>query len=144
METLKLGELFRLLRPKILGLLREQGGLYHELTTPSVHTSWDGDGKTSTDNGNLDINTLWGIPSTARVIHVQMTLGSNTAGKYANLGYSSESGKTSFVGQIIQSTSYTIVAIGNVTVNGGNVYFSCNGADGATVTVYIRVLGYYI
>lgn len=141
MDKLRIGELFGLLKPRILGLMRERGGMYVALTAPATHSAWDGDSKTNANNGALNVNTLWGVPSTARAVHVQMSVGSTTVGAYANLGYSST--HPSYVGQVVQHASYINVINGMVTVNNGTVYFSCGGA-GATVTVYIRVLGYFI
>lgn len=119
------------------------GYIYVPLSTPLTSTSWDGDNKTSSNNGTIDLSSVFGVPAGIKAVKLSVQLQCNTAGKYANFGINST--YNYMLGQIIQVANAKIVMQGDVNCDSnGDIYFATDAATGSEMSVYVRIWGYYI
>lgn len=53
---------------------------------PLTSTSWDGDAKTTANNGTIDLSAVFGVPAGVRAVLVMLTVQDATDGIYVQLG----------------------------------------------------------
>jgi len=114
---------------------------YYALTTKSVHTSWDGDSK-STGESTVSLTSTWTItvPSYAKAIQIRMRVESATAGASVSVGNSTDKYQMTLFAPA-SSTSVPSGGNGIITLDNTNIYVN---VAGATCNVYIWILGWFI
>ena len=130
----------RLTAPKII---IDHGGTYAytyvPLSAPLTSTAWDGDAKTSANDGILDLSSVFSAPAGIKAINCSISQVSGTPGTTMRLGPSS-----SQPSQLICRTQVASVSANNSgTVNcdsNGDVYVTISAA----LTALIEIWGYYI
>jgi hypothetical protein len=120
-----------------------RGGTDYQLTPPVVlpsaltSTSWDGDAKTTADNGVIDLSAVFGVPAGVKTVLVKLIGASTTVGRYFGVGPDA----TMWVAQR--------VAVANQNVYIGPAPCACdaNGditfyTDGNMSAMHIQIFGY--
>ena len=113
---------------------------YVPLASPLTSTSWDGDSKTSANDGILDLSSVFSAPAGIKAASVRMSCQAGTVGHHVRLGPSD-----TYDAQLIcrpQATGVTADAYGTVNCDAnGDFYVTINGSP---TSVYIEIWGYYI
>lgn len=112
---------------------------YHPLTTPLTSTSWDGDAKTTANNGTIDLSAVFGLPAAATAVSVMFAIKAAAADVYAGLGPDA----TDFDNVVTRTQVANIWSYnsGVVSLTGGDLVFVCGGN---LTGVYIKIYGYWI
>jgi hypothetical protein len=109
----------------------------HYLTTPLTSTSWDGDSKTSANNGTIDLSAVFGVPAGVTAVLVRLSARSTSVTDYGLLGPSS--GQPNALVARTQVANIYIDTMGIVPCDGsGDMYFTASG----TVLTIIEIWGY--
>lgn len=113
----------------------------HPAATPYTNTGWDGDTKTSANNGWLTANNLFpSVPTAAKAIFVRVSVSSSTAGDYVTLGGNSTAGNAAIVCRAQVAGQYNDGS-GLVPLDGsGRFYFTASGS----LSVFLQVHGYLV
>ena len=114
---------------------------YVPLTTPLTSTSWDGDAKTTANNGIIDLSSVFSAPAGIKAVSVFFATTSATASRISRLATNEANYDKGL--EILGQVANIKNAISGVLPcdANGDVYFSCSGDLAA---VYIRILGYWI
>lgn len=108
------------------------------LTSPATSTSWDGDTKTSADDGVLDLSTVFSIPAGVTAILVRLAARSSSVGDYVLLGPSS--GAPDALAATVAVSGQYADNTGEVPCTSGDVHVTISG----TCDVVITIWGYAI
>jgi hypothetical protein len=107
--------------------------------TPLTSTAWDGDAKTTGDNGVIDLSSVFSVPAGVKGVLVKIIGASSTVGRYFGVG--AEDGSP--------------IVAQRVSIAGQNAYMGplpcpcdANGdlhfyTDGNMTAMYILIYGYY-
>jgi hypothetical protein len=112
--------------------------MMHYLTTALTSTSWDGDSKTSGNNGTIDLSAVFGVPAGVKAVLVRLSARSATPStSYALLGPSSAQ-NDALVSRVQVANTWQDSS-GVVPCNAsGDIYFTCGG----TCDIVIEIWGY--
>jgi len=115
---------------------------FYPLTTPLTSTSWDGDAKTSADNGIIDLSASFGAPANIKAISVRVEVTSTTAGKAVFIKTATGVGNALVVTTQVADLPLNAYTIVPCDAN-GDVYFIAE--TGATFTsVTLEIYGYWL
>ncbi len=110
------------------------------LPTAATSTSWDGDAKTTADNGTLDLSAVFGLPAGIKGIMARLSVKAAAADRRASLrsanGASEALTARTQVANIYTHTSGFCPCDAN-----GDVFWDCNGD---LTNVYLEITGYVI
>lgn len=110
------------------------------LTTKLTSTSWDGDAKTTADNGIIDLSSVFSAPAGIKAVLVRLAMTDSTINTYARLGPSS--GQPDAMVVRTASANQQMEDTGIVPCDSnGDVYFSVSANVDA---VHIQIWGYFI
>lgn len=106
------------------------------LTTPLTSTSWDGDAKTTGDNGTIDLSAVFSVPAKVKAVLVRMTVQDETPGVVATLRQSS--GALSMLSARIQVVDIPADETGWVPCDAnGDFYFQTSGElDAVSIVIW--------
>lgn len=110
------------------------------LTTGLTSTNWDGDAKTTADNGTIDLSAEFGVPANVKAVLVRLAHSDSTPGRVCRVGPNaawSYTLTTVTPAAGIQDTNTAIVPCDN----NGDIYFYCNGDVN---NVYMQIYGYML
>ena len=110
------------------------------LQVPLTSTAWDGDAKTTGNNGIIDLSAVFGVPAGVKAIIVLMKFNDETANVQVGLGPSSTHNDMVSGDTIIANQEKHVT--GTVTCDAnGDVYWGCSDEiDNCTIKIY----GYYV
>ena len=129
-----------MLHPSAGGAERQPVAAFFPCTPPLTSTSWDGDAKTTANNGLVNARTVFGVPAGAVAVAVLLEIKSASVGIYAGLGPNSSYYYS--ILQLTQAANVQIDAAGIVTLDAsGNFYFKTSGS--LTYTA-IYITGYFL
>lgn len=116
------------------------GHIHIELTTPLTSTSWDGDAKTTADNGVIDLSAVFGVPAGVAAVDVVLLGVATSAGVYygvrpASSGHRAVPGRTQVANVYCESA-----AVCPCDAN-GDIYFVTSGN---LAGVHLQIWGYYL
>ena len=118
----------------------EQGPGLVFLRTQLTSTSWNGDAKTSANNGILDLSTLFGVPAGIKAVLVGMTVYSTTGAINLELAPDSDANDAPPLSATTVASSY-VSRSGWVPCDAnGDIYFSSSSATAANV--WLEIWGY--
>lgn len=121
-------------------------GQFVPLTTPLTSTSWDGDAKTTGDDGAIDLQAAapagFAAPAGIKAVAVRLTITDGTVGENAYLGSANSAPQNTAVRAIIDITNQSAFASGIVPCDAnGDIWFACSGNLN---NVYIVIYGYWL
>ena len=109
------------------------------LETPLTSTSWDGDAKTTANNGLIDLSSVFSAPAGIKAVTARIEIKGTMVGVFGGIGGSTSAYS---VGQTIQVVNTQISGGGIVPCNSsGDIYFYCNGN---LAEVKIEIFGYWM
>jgi hypothetical protein len=120
-----------------------RGGTAYTVSPPVVlaaaltSTSWDGDAKTTADNGTIDLSAVFGVPAGVKSVLVKLIGASATVGRYFGVGPDA----TMWVAQRVAVANQNVY-IGPAPCAcdaNGDIYFYC---DGNMSAMHIQIFGY--
>lgn len=114
-------------------------GLMRYLTTPLTSSSWNGDVKTSANNGTLDLSSVFSAPAGIKAILVQVNTAVSTVGDVFNMGPSVTYYSCLNLPVHAGETGADALAVVPCDAN-GDVYVKFTG----TMEIDIRIYGYAI
>lgn len=127
-------------------LVSKKGGVEHTgyaftpYIPPKTSTSWDGDAKTTANNGTIDLSAVFGVPANIKAVSVRLEFKDETPNIFCSLGPDS----TYFyaVGQLTEVANQKIDVCGIVPCDAnGDIYFYCQDE---LDLVSIEIWGYFI
>jgi len=107
------------------------------LTTPLTSTDWDGDAKTTADNGTIDLSADFGAPANIKGVFATLSITNATADVRASLGPDASSKCLTSRVQVANQYDHNVGFV--PCDSNGDIYFSCN-ADVAKV--HVTIIGY--
>lgn len=119
------------------------GYVFVPLTTPLTSTSFDGDDRIDTQNGVVDLSSVFSAPAGIKAIACTLSVKCGTINKQVALGPS----ETYYyaIHQHTQVANQLVEISGTVPCDAnGDVYFYTDAVEGGAMTVYWRIWGYYI
>lgn len=103
---------------------------------------WDGNAKTTADNGTKDCSAVFGLPAGIKAIQAGIAIVDGTVGQTMGLGANGVSPNYIAVMATVQVANITARGGGLVPCDAnGDIYFYC---DGNLDQVHIAISGYYI
>lgn len=109
-----------------------------QFATPLTSTSWDGDAKTTADNGVIDLSAVFGVPAGVKSVKVKVIGSSATVNRYFGVGAASGNNVAANRVAVANQNAY----IGPVDCPcdaNGDIWFYC---DGDMTAVHIQIFGY--
>ena len=131
----------RLTAPKII---IDHGGTYAytyvPLSAPLTSTSWDGDSKTSANNGIIDLSSVFGAPAGIKAVQVKIFCTVSAASSYIYFGPTSSNPNQLLAIGNAASDNVDQTGIVNCDSN-GDIYVTVQGTVSSTI---LQIWGYYI
>lgn len=116
------------------------GYIYVPLQVVATSVNWNGDAKTTADNGTIDLSVEFGLPANIEAVSVTLIIIDETPNVQARLGASA-----SYTQVLYQRTQVANQLIGNTGIvpcdANGDIYFYC--ADELD-QVHIWIHGYFV
>lgn len=113
---------------------------FHPLATKLTSTSWDGDSKTTGDNGILDLSAIFGLPGGITAVLMRASADFVTAGHFLRLG-SNSSNQACLVLTCVDASINVDATVPIPCDANGDIYFHTN----QTLTaIFLQVWGYWI
>jgi hypothetical protein len=120
----------------------EQGRGVVFLTTQLTSTSWDGDVKTSANNGTIDLSAVFGVPAGIKAVLCAMTVYSTTDQISLVLKPDSDASSAPPMNPHTIASKYAARAAWVPCDASGDVYFSSSSAS--NTNVWLEVWGYAV
>ena len=111
---------------------------FHPLQSPLTSTSWDGDAKTTADNGIIDLSAVFGVPANVKAVLVRLAHVADTAGRICRVGPTATNSYTVTTVTPVANVQNVGTALVPCDAN-GDIYFYCSGD---TDNVYLQIHGY--
>lgn len=121
---------------KLIARKAEVGPQPHFLQTPLTSTSWDGDAKTTANNGIIDLSAVFGVPAGVKAVMVSMKFNDESSNVQVGIGPTSTNfdmvaGDTAIANQEVHENG-TSTCDAN-----GDVYWGCSGEiDNCTIKIW--------
>lgn len=112
------------------------------LTTQLTSTAWDGDAKTSANNGTIDLSEVFGVPAGVKAVLVAMNVYSAVGQVSLALKPDSDASNAPPLNIHTIATGYTSRCSWVPCDANGDIYFSHSSSD--SVNVWIEIWGYAI
>jgi hypothetical protein len=109
--------------------------------TALTNSSWDGDTKNLSDDGTLDLSSLFSVPAGVKAVLVLLTVKDNAAGDIRYVALGPSSGNYSMVTRVMNSDVYnTTQGVVPCDAN-GDIYVKMSGDN--IDYVHLSIWGYY-
>ncbi len=102
-------------------------------------TSWDGDAKTASDNGVLDLSAVFGLPADISAVLIRISVDFAAAGDFMRVG-SNAGNQAALVARAAVGT-VNVDALAPVPCDGGDIHVFFNQN---TTAVFIQIWGYWL
>jgi len=116
------------------------GYVYVPLTSGGSSTSWDGDAKTTGDNGIIDLSAVFGIPANVKAVNLRVAFNDETVNVSVKMHHP-DNAERGLV-QYTQVASQVIGISGVVACDSnGDISFTCSSEID---NMYVLILGYFL
>jgi hypothetical protein len=111
------------------------------LQTPLTSTAWDGDAKTTADNGIIDLSSVFGAPAGVKAIIARLSVQDETLGTYAQLSPVNGAIQGAVITRIDHASSYVDASGVCPCDANGDIYISFSDE---VDNCYLYIWGYLI